>query len=419
MNTASAQPAPLTERPGGLINRQFLLVAAATFVFFTYTGTMIPLIPSLVEHHFGGSRLDIGVTAACFSGSAILARPLLSRLGEHYGMRRLMIGGGVLATTATVASAFVGHRYLLLPFRAMQGIGEAFLFVGGSSLIARAVPPRRRAEAASYYSVAIFVGIGIGPLLTDGLVRNGRYRAAFAVAGGLAALSAVAAAAGPDDPPAVRSRAAQVGRARRGPVFHPDALLPGVTLGIGIAAWVPFNLFIVLHSAEVGFSSSAVIFVVYSVSCLLIRISFARLPERLGLARTTSLAMSGVGAAMAVFASWPTRAGVLVGTLVLSFGVSLLYPALAAMATRRVPEDETVRLMSSFTMFFELGGVVGGLTFGLIADLTSRRGAFAGAAVLAVFGLGFVRLVAAPRLARRTAPSGVASAVAGPDGCGQ
>ena len=381
-------PAPPGER---LLTREFLLVGSTTLAFFVYTGVLIPLIPNLIEHRLGGSRFDIGLTLACFSAAAILSRPLLAALGERVGMRRTMIAGSLLALVATIGSIWVEHRYALLPLRALQGVGEAFVFVGGATIASAAAAPSRRAEAASYYSIGVFVGIGVGPLLADRWVNAGRFRDTYLLGAAVLAVGALLAAAIPKG--YASPQRAQPG----GPRFERAALLPGIALAVGIAAFVPFSAYMPAHARAVGFSGAGIAFGLYSAVCLAVRLLGAKLPERLGLERCVMLSMIGIAAGMAVLAGFPTRAGVVAGTLVVGLGVSLFYPALAGLAAHSVSAERQVRLMASFTMFFEIGSIVGALVFGQVANLTSRRGAFAGAAVMALVGLVFARTQLAPR----------------------
>ena len=56
-----------------------------------------------------------------------------------------------------------------------------------------------------------------------------------------------------------------------------------------------------------------------------------------------------------------------------------------------------MRAISTFTMFFEIGTASGALLFGTLADLTSKRAAFAGGACSCVVGLVVLWRVAVPR----------------------
>lgn len=386
-----------------LVTVPFLLIGLTTLVYFIYVGILIPTVPSLIEDGYGGSKFDIGLAMAVFSVVAIASRPALARLGERYGMRPVIIGGALTALVATLLCTRADSLWTLLPLRCLQGVGEAFVFVGGATLASLAAAPSRRAEAASYYSVAVFVGIGVGPLLSDPLVNRGRYDQAFLLGAGFVAVAAVLAAVSPNSPNSpnspgrrrARSRGEQPRPVNGTPAkrrrIHPDALRPGVILAVGIAAYTPFNAFMPAHAKAVGFHGAAAAFGLYSAICLLFRIIGARVPERVGLRRTVSVSMIGVGAGMAIFAAWSSRLGVIAGTVVMSLGISLMYPALAGLATRRASDEDQVRVMSAFTMFFEIGVVAGALGFGLVGNATNRRGAFAAAAICAVLGWALAR----------------------------
>lgn len=400
-----------------LVTPQFLLITATTLVYFIYVGVLVPLVPGLIEDGFGGTKFEIGLAMAAFSVVAIAARPLLSVLGERYGMRLVIVSGALVALVATLACTRADRLAVLLPLRCVQGVGEAFVFVGGATLASLSAAPSRRAEAASYYSVAVFVGIGVGPLLSDPYVNRQDFDRAFYIGAGFVAAAAVLGAFSPGGRPAKAHREADkhalveqpgsdgaqgspaAARSYRG--VHPDARVPGLVLAIGIGSFSSFTAFMPAHAKDVGFGGAAAAFALYSLICLLFRVLGAKLPERVGLVRTVSASMVAMALGMAVFAAWPSRLGVVVGTVVVSLGVSMMYPSLAGLATRRASDAEQVRVMSGFTMFFETGVVSGALAFGVVANLTGRRGAFAASAICAAVGWVLLRTRLGARLHER------------------
>src|SRR6478609_5209593 len=170
MRGSAGHTGGMPERPdapgatGRMVSRPFLMVTSATFVFFLYVGVQIPLIPRLVEEHFGADEIAIGLNLAVFSIAAVVSRPALARFGERHTLRLLMFAGAMLTSAATVASAFAPSLWVLLPLRG---------------------------EAASYFSVAVFGGIGIGPIIGEAVIGpSGRFRAGLLVAAAFAALGA-------------------------------------------------------------------------------------------------------------------------------------------------------------------------------------------------------------------------------------
>ena len=151
--------APAAER---LVSGPFVTVTFVTFLFFVYVGIQVPLIPRLVEDGLGGSEVDIGLNLAAFSIAAIAVRPLLGTYGDRHGRRILIIAGALLAAAASIASVPVDDRWVLLPLRALAGIGEG-------------APVRRRSDDDQRSRARPPAGRG-GQLLLRRRVRRPRHR---------------------------------------------------------------------------------------------------------------------------------------------------------------------------------------------------------------------------------------------------
>jgi predicted MFS family arabinose efflux permease len=77
-------------------------------------------------------------------------------------------------------------------------------------------------------------------------------------------------------------------------------------------------------------------------------------------------------------------------------GMAFLYPSLMANVVDRVSASERASALSSFTMFFEIGTIVGGLALGALGEVFSKQAGFFGGAVVAAAGLVVARRVFAP-----------------------
>ena len=231
--------------PTSLLTRPFVVVTLTAFIFFIYIGMLVPIVPLFIEGPLQRGEFGIGLTIATFAGAAILARPFLGRIADRHGRRVLLIGGSVIAGLAGIASGQVTEFWQLLMTRSVMGVGEAAVFVGAATLIADLSPRDRRAEGASYFSVAVFGGIGIGPIIGEWLLDDTQFERAFAVAGAFALLAAVVALFAPARvapldavEETIASAASTSGRRR---IIHPAAVMPGVVLASGVAAFSTFG----------------------------------------------------------------------------------------------------------------------------------------------------------------------------------
>lgn len=400
-----------------MVTAPFLLVTLSVAAYYMSVGVFIPTLPVFIENGLGYGEAMIGAAAVAFSGAAVLFRPGLTWMGNRFGLRVLMIAGGLLGAVSALGLVTVTSAWQILPLRALTGIGEAALFVGAATLIVELSPDNRKAEGASYLSVAVFGGLSLGPILGEtvmGAVPEsarglgiGRFDAVFVVAAAGALLAALIPLFSPTimrrptaltkaPPVSVLSSAPEVAVPDR-PVapkrtlwsrwFHSKAMIPGALMALGIAAWTSFNSFVPTYAKEMGLGGSAGFFTFYSIVCLVIRLFGARLPETIGLHRSVGAALASILVATCAVAALGNSLGIWIGTFFFAIGASFLYPSLLAMAVRDTSDEERVEVVASFTMFFEVGGVLGGIGLGAVGQIWGKRTIFMVAAVFAVAGL--------------------------------
>ncbi len=397
MSTTANTEGPQQAR---LLTRPFVIVTVTALVFFVYIGMLLPIVPLFIEGPLGRGEFGIGLTIAVFAGAAIVARPVLGRLADRYGRRVLLVGGASVAGIAGIASSQITEFWQLLVLRSVMGIGEAAVFVGAATLIADLSPRDRRAEGASYFSVAVFGGIGLGPILGEFVLDDTRFEQAFVVAGIFALLSAGVALFAParvvspdaiDD--TIASAAPATGRRK---IMHPAALMPGVVLASGVAAFSTFGAFIPDYSREVGLATSGGLFAAYSLTSVLVRIFGATLPERLGPRRAVTIALGTLGIGLSILAIVPTVAALWVASVFVGVGMAFNYPSLLALTVNRVSDGDRAWAISSFTMFFEVGSVFGGLFVGGFAQAVGKQTGFFGGVVCCLIGLYLLRFKLVP-----------------------
>lgn len=381
-----------TDVPGAtrprLVTGRFVLVTLATCAYFTALGMQLPTIPTYVEDELGGGGLAVGFAAGLFAVSAAIIRPWAGRLGDRKGRRILMVAGAGILGVSVIGYTLATSLAVLLVLRLVSGVGEAAMFVGAATAIQDMAPDDRRAEAASYYSVALYAGLAIGPTLGETLVDGPGYDVLWLVSGGFALLAAGLGAftpvgeVDPDAPP--------------GKLLHPAALAPGLVLMLGLVPFIGFATFLKLYGQEVGVESVGAIFGVYAVAVLLIRLLGARIPDRLGWRRSSTIALSSLVVASSVLATWASAAALWLSIAPFAIGMSFLFPALFATVVDRVPESERSQAIGTFSVFFDLGNGLGAPFLGLFVAIGDHRTAFGVGAVVAASGfLALRRAVAA------------------------
>ncbi len=388
-------------RDDRLVTPTFVLVTVAALGYFTALGMHLPVLPRYVEDDLGGGGTAVGIAVGAFAVSAALVRPTVGRLGDRVGRRPLAVVGGTVAAVSIGAYGLVASLPWLVAARLVTGLGEAAFFVGVATAAQDLSPDHRRGEAASFFSVSIYGGLAIGPFLGEVLYRSGGAGRVWLVSAVLAALGAVIALRIPG----------HLGRSEEEPepsghgFLHPAAVMPGTILLLGLMGFAAFGSFLAIHLDDLGIDDAGPYFLLYGVAVLVVRVFGARVPDRLGAVRTTTLSLVAVAVGTVVIAMVDAPLAIGAGTLVFSIGMSLLFPALFGLAINRAPASERSHAVGTFSLFFDLSQGVGAPILGVVVDVAgSDRAAFLAAAVIALAGLVMARI----RLPKtdRTASSG-------------
>lgn len=112
------------------------------------------------------SWIMVGYTLA-----ATVMLPVLGKLGDVVGPRRVFLVSLVLFLVASLACGFAPDLGWLIAARVVQGLGSAGLQLMSQTIIARVTSPRQRprymAVIGAAFPVAIVVGPVVGGLITD------------------------------------------------------------------------------------------------------------------------------------------------------------------------------------------------------------------------------------------------------------
>lgn len=374
-----------------LLTPRFVTIVAAAWLYFLSFFVLVPVLPRHVSGELGGSDLAVGVVSTAFAISALVVRPSLGRLGDRRGRRVLFVGGALLSAASIAPYGLADAIWVLFVLRLIGGVGEAAAFVGAATAIQDLAPDHRRGEATSLFSLAIYGGIGLGPALGEWVWQAGGFDAAVAVSVTLGLVATVLGLAIPAAPP---TTAAPTERPRglRG-VLHPAAINPGAVLAGSLIGFVGFTTFLAPHVDRIagggeGSGNAGPAFVLYAAIVVVVRLFFAKLPDRLGARTGGTLALGSIAVGLAIIAAVPNLVGVYLGTAVLAMGVAFNYPTLFLLVMADTEPEDRSHAVASFGFFFDLPNAVGGLVLGaVIGGLGSERWGYAVGAAFAAIAL--------------------------------
>lgn len=366
-----------------LLTRRFVIIVVSGTFYFLALGTILPIVPRYVDHRLGGNDIAVGVAVGALAVGAILLRPVAGRIGDRYGRRVLMVGGALTVGLTAACAGLVESLAWLMITRFVMGLGEACFFVGGTTMATDLAPVSRRGEAVSYWSVAIWTGLAFGPVVGEALLSGSGYDLVWYVAGAFGVAAAIFAC--------LTSETRTESPGERGRMIAPAAIRPGIILACTLIGITGFSIFLPLYGPEVGVGDVGLVFLLYGVVVLSVRILGARLPDTLGPIRAGSIATAATAVGLAVVAVWNTTLGVVIGAMIIAVGSAFLYPSFLLLALRGVPEHQRGSVVGTFSAFFDFASGAAGLVLGGIASVSSYQGAFAASAALAAVALLLLR----------------------------
>jgi MFS family permease len=322
-----------------LVTPSFLLVMLATFAYFISVGILIPVLPRFVSGPLAAGNFAVGLTIGSFALSAVLLRPWVGTWADRRGRPIMIVIGGVLVGVSVLAYVPADTLTPLLLLRLFSGAGEAFFYVGAASVINDLAPEERRGEALSYFSLALFGGLAIGPAIGEFVLAATTFDTVWMVA---AAFALSAGALGLRVP---ETRPEGTGDGRPDRIWHRAALQPGFILATTIWGLATFMTFVPLYALQMGMEGSRSVFALHAGLIILIRSLGARIPDVLGPGRSSRYALALVMASMVTIGVWSQPVGLFVGTALFAFGQGLAFPALMTLAIRGAPASERTEPM--------------------------------------------------------------------------
>lgn len=353
-----------------LIGREFVILSVAAMLFFLCMGGANPLLPKFVVDDLGESKSVAGLVVGSIAVSSLLFRGYFGRLGGRRGSRLLVMLGCGSGAVGMFVMALAVNVPIAIMGRFFTGLGQAALMTGAMSLAIDIAPTHRRGEAASYMMVAYHLGLGLGPVMAEAVLRASSFGVVFVSMAG-AMIAGIGAGwllpdrgGHPDAPPA--------------PLFNRDGVAAGWVTFFGIIPFVAFNFLVPLYGKdELGLEEVGLVFTVASVCIALSRVLLSRLPDRIGPIKSGAIALYITLVGAVVVPLWHSVVGVYVGSGLMAFGMAILSPALMPAVIEGVEEHRRASAIATFTMFVDVSVAFTGPVFGALATGLGYRASFA------------------------------------------
>jgi MFS family permease len=180
-------------RERGTYRRWVLITALVGMFATTFPVTILTVaLPDIADEFGRSDALLTWVISAPMLASAV-ALPVLGKMGDLRGQRRVFLAGFSAATVVAGATAFAWSAFALIGLRTLTQVIGSATQPTSMALIMRAFPPEERVKAMGWWSLVAAGAPAIGLAVGGPLVDMVGWRVVFAVQAALAVIPVVAA----------------------------------------------------------------------------------------------------------------------------------------------------------------------------------------------------------------------------------
>src|SRR4051812_16406451 len=144
--------------------RRILLGVLLTMFLAALDQTIVaPALPTIARELHEFDSVSWVVTAYLLSATA--TTPIIGKLSDLYGRKRLMLGSVAVFMLGSLGCALAPSMFALICARAVQGAGGGALISLANTVVADVISPRERGRYQGYFASVFALASVAGPVL--------------------------------------------------------------------------------------------------------------------------------------------------------------------------------------------------------------------------------------------------------------
>ncbi len=319
-----------------------------------------------------GTKSDIGIIMGATAFSSVFCRPWISEMVDRLGRKKSYTIGCIIMTILPVFYLFfhgdIKSIYMpLIIIRLVYGVGLAICFTAVFTYIADITPKERLNEGIGMFGATGLLGLAIGPVLAEIIVKNWGFNLFFTGASIIAGIGFVLEIFLPESYSAkqkILNEISFLSLLRVKKIFLISLI--ALCFGIGLAAT---GNFVSPFMQQRGINFISAYYISYSSAAILTRLLGGRLADTLGEEKIIpyGLIIFAFGLIIIIFAK--NELLLCTSGLISGCGHGLLFPCLNSLIIKDKSISIRGKLTGLFTGSIDTGGFMGSIILGYIGDL--------------------------------------------------
>lgn len=136
----------------------------SVFIALLGIGIIVPIMPVFAKE-LGAGGFALGMIIAAFSVTRGLFQPIVGNLSDRWGRKGFLMSGLLIYGLVGLLIPMARDVNHLILIRGFHGVGSAMIVPIGMAYMSLLAPAGHESRYMSYLNVAIFCGIGCGPII--------------------------------------------------------------------------------------------------------------------------------------------------------------------------------------------------------------------------------------------------------------
>ena len=382
----------LATKTSRIYSPQFITMSLSNLFTVSSFGSFF-LFPIFITVH-GGSESDIGIIMGIFALSAVICRPWVSEMIDRIGRKRSYTIGSIIMSALPLTYLLFqgdlsGFYIPLIVVRILHGIGLAICFTSAFTYIGDIVPESRLNEGIGIFGVTGLMGLAIGPVIGEIMIRNFGFSTFFVYATGIAIVGLLLHLPVPES----YAQSSSVSYHTFSSILLKKKFLAVAILAIlfGFALSASSN-FVSPYAKGLNLPFISLYYISYSLAAVLTRFAGGgRLTDKIGENRIIPYALILAGGGLFILIFLEGNGTLVISGLMSGCAHGFLFPALNSLAIRNEPVNIRGKITGVFTGGIDAGSFAGSIILGYIGEWVGFRAIFFTASIILLAGLGLYK----------------------------